>query len=434
MTQEYEELKLKGNGHFQDERYQEAAECYTEALKLRPQCHLLYSNRSAAYNKLEKYEEALSDAVRCTSISPLFARGHYRKASALNELGKYSEAMAAAEEGYKLRGSDRICKDCVAQWLRASRAILEADVAKMDDIPPGASPVSHTSVEILSRLQLEHAKASGVSIKFMETGLVEVIAELAHLLGCFGHSNDSYGHVWVSALSQGLKADPRTHLPPANAVKALSNASNLFCSYLNSDIDPTLYPIIRPLLVLAVLHILTCISSLSLIISSRDVIQCLVKACLPFFEKSILSGKLYIRIYIDALQQLLNSYCMEIGHADPKRRREDEREEIQKFSKKLTNLLEQYPSTADDYSDVKKSTMEVLENSSLLLSPSLSPSTRPLTEGDAEIVKTQVAKEMQALKSIIGSGKMLNFRDMDSLILATGIITILSYMYHKLVP
>ena len=423
MTQEYEELKLKGNGHFKEEKYQEAVECYTEALKLKPQCHLLYSNRSAAYNKLEKFEEALSDAVHCTSISPLFARGYYRKASALNELGKYDEAMGAAEEGYKLRGSDKICKDCVAQWLRASKAILEPDLAKVEDIPPGASPVSHASLEILTRLQLEHAKAGGVSIKFMETGLSEAIAELAHLLRLFGHSNDSHAHAWVSALSQIVKVDPRTHLPPANTVEALSTMSKGFCSYLNSDIDPSLYPIIRPVLVLAILHILTCISSLSRVISSRDVIQCLVKSCLPFFEKSILSGKVYVRIYIDALQQLLNSYCMEIGHANPEKRRENEKEEIQQYSKKLTSLLEQYPSTADDYPDVKKSTMEVLENSSLLLSPPLPPSTRPLTmtKGDAEKVKIQVAKEMQALKSLVGSGKVLNFRDMDSLILATGV-------------
>jgi hypothetical protein len=113
---------------------------------------------------------------------------------------------------------------------------------------------------------------------------------------------------------------------------------------------------------------------------------------------------------------------MEIGHANPKKRREDEKEEIQQFSKKLTNLLEQYPSTADDYSDVKKSTMQVLENSSLLLSPPLPPSTRPLKKGDAEKVKTQVVKEMQALESLVGSGKALNFREMDSLILATGMI------------
>ena len=419
MTQEYEDLKLKGNRYFKEEQYQESLDCYTEALKLQPQCHLLYSNRSAAYNKLNKYEEALSDAIRCVSISPLFARGHYRKAFALNELGKYTEAKAAAEEGYKLRGSDKICKDCIAQWLKASRALLEADVVRVEDIPPGASPISHTSIKILSRLQSEHSKAYGVSIKYMESGLMEVIAELEHLLQLFGHSVGSHAHAWISALSQVLKADPRTHLPPANAVEALTTKSDRFCSYLNSHVDSILYPIIRPVLVLAILHILACVSSLSRVISSRNTIQCLVRSCLTFFEKSVLSGKLYIRIYIDALQQLLNSYCMESGHAKPQERREQEKEDIQKFSKKLTNLLEQYPSTADDYSDVKKNTMEVLENSSFLLSP-LPQSTRLLTKGDAEIIKAEVVKEMKSLESLVGSGQALNFRHMDSLILTTG--------------
>ena len=87
MILEYKDLKLKGKRHFKEERYQEALDCYTEALKLQPQCYLLYSNRSAAHNKLKNYEEALNDAIRCTSISPEFARGHYRKASALNEVG-----------------------------------------------------------------------------------------------------------------------------------------------------------------------------------------------------------------------------------------------------------------------------------------------------------------------------------------------------------
>lgn len=337
MTQEYEELKQKGNGYFKAEKYQEAVDCYTEALKLQPQCHLLYSNRSAGYNKLGKNEEALTDAIHCTSISPLFARGHYRKATALNELGKYTEAKEAAEVGYKLRGSDKICKDCVGQWLRASRALLKTDIAKMEDVPPGASPVSLSSVEILSRLQLEHSKVGGVSIKFMETGLMEVVAELEDLLKVFGHSIGFHARAWVKALNQVLKADPRTHLPPTNAVENLSIKSEEFCSYLNSDVDPSLYPIVRPILVLAILHILTCVSLLSRVISSRDMIQCLLKSCLPFLEKSILSGKQYIRIYIDVLQQLLNSYCMESGHANPKERREKEKGEIQMLSKKLNN-------------------------------------------------------------------------------------------------
>ena len=420
MTKEYEKLKLEGNQHFKEGRYTEAVDSYTEALKLQPQCHLLYSNRSAGYNNLGKYEEALADAMHCVSIAPEFARGHLRKATVLNKLEKYEEAMKAAEEGYRLRGSDRICKDCVSQWLIASTSLLKADIATMEDIPQGAFPVSPNCVKMLARLQVEHSSPSGVSVEFMESYFSEVVSELEAILGRFGHSVGSCAHSWVEALCQALKIDPRTHLPPAATLKSFSLKTDQFISYLNSDIDPALYPIACPIFALAVLSVLTCVASLSRVISSREKIQCLIKACLPFFEKSILSGKQYTRLHIDALQQLLNSYCMEIGHANLKERQQQEKKEVQEFLKKLQELFQQYPPTADDYSIVKSSTAEIIENCSILLSPTSTQPTKKLTKEDIEIVKRHVAKERESLQLMISSGKTLHLRDMDSLVLATG--------------
>jgi len=119
---------------------------------------------------------------------------------------------------------------------------------------------------------------------------------------------------------------------------------------------------------------------------------------------------------------------MESGHAG--QRRDEERGEVLSLSRKLEGLLKQYPSTADDYSSVRKTTMEVLENSSLLLSPAIHASpedTKLLTADDAETVKAHVAKEEEALQLLVEASEHLNFRDMDSLILATG-------MYHKDMP
>lgn len=417
MTQEYEQLKLEGNQHFKEERFQQAVDCYTEALKLQPQCHLLYSNRSAAHNRLGNYEEALADADCCLSISPQFARGHLRKATVLNELGKYREAMKSAENGYKLRGSDRICKDCVSLWLKASSLVFAADVAKMEDVPQGVSPVSSKSVEILSRIQSEHSKPSGVSREFMEFCLVEVVAELQCVLELFGHSIGSTASAWVTALTQALKADPRTHTPTASALQSLSVKRDQYMSHLHSEVDPILYPVLRPIFALAILSILTYVSSLNQVISSRDMIQCLLRSCLPFFAKSILSGKQYIRLHIHTLQQLLNSYCMESGHGNYKERREKEREEVKKLFKTLSDLMEEYPTTACDYTDVKRSTTEILENSSLLLSPDISQPTKRLTRDDVGLIKKHIAEETQQLQSMT---EPLNFRHMDSLVLATG--------------
>ena len=72
-----------------------------------------------------------------------------RKATALNGLQMYGEAIPSAEEGYKLRASDRICKDCIDEWLVVSSAVLKPEVDKMDDILSGTSPVTKKCVELL---------------------------------------------------------------------------------------------------------------------------------------------------------------------------------------------------------------------------------------------------------------------------------------------
>lgn len=119
------ELKEKGNTHFAKGRFEKAIECYTDAIELDSTNHVLYSNRSAALNKLNRFSEAVSDANKCIEIAPTFARGYLRKATALNGLSRNREAMEAAQEGYKLRGSSKICKDCVSQWLIANDAVLK---------------------------------------------------------------------------------------------------------------------------------------------------------------------------------------------------------------------------------------------------------------------------------------------------------------------
>jgi len=48
--------------------------CYSEAIDLDPENHILYSNRSAACCKANKYEEALSDAEKVISLKPDWAK------------------------------------------------------------------------------------------------------------------------------------------------------------------------------------------------------------------------------------------------------------------------------------------------------------------------------------------------------------------------
>jgi len=52
-------LKEKGNKAFADADYIKAVDMFTKAIELDPNNHTLYSNRSAAYLKLDQFTEAI---------------------------------------------------------------------------------------------------------------------------------------------------------------------------------------------------------------------------------------------------------------------------------------------------------------------------------------------------------------------------------------
>ncbi|CAL4088706.1 unnamed protein product [Meganyctiphanes norvegica] len=117
-------LKDQGNAELSKGNLKEAIDLYSEAITLDPSNHVLYSNRSAAYAKMEKYSEALTDGEKTVSIKPDWGKGYSRKGAALSYLSRMPEAVATYEKGLMLDPNNQQLKDgladCRAKMARSN--------------------------------------------------------------------------------------------------------------------------------------------------------------------------------------------------------------------------------------------------------------------------------------------------------------------------
>ena len=69
-----EEFKTKGNQALAAGKEKEAVEHYSSAIALDSTNHVFFSNRSAAYCKLQQYDKALEDAEECIKLNPTWSK------------------------------------------------------------------------------------------------------------------------------------------------------------------------------------------------------------------------------------------------------------------------------------------------------------------------------------------------------------------------
>ncbi|CAF4835372.1 unnamed protein product [Rotaria sp. Silwood1] len=106
-SSQVEELISKANAAFSAGENDKAVNLYTQAIALDEKNYILYSNRSAAYAKLNKYEYALKDAEKCISLKPDFVQGYSRKGAALSFLNRYEDAIRVYEDGLKIDSNNQ---------------------------------------------------------------------------------------------------------------------------------------------------------------------------------------------------------------------------------------------------------------------------------------------------------------------------------------
>lgn len=309
-TLSHGELKEKGNACITKKKYDGAISFYSIALEKNPNSHTVFSNRSLAHSKKGDYEQALRDAQACLKISPKFARGYLRKCVALIGLKSYQEAMEAAQDGYKLRGSNTISRDCISQWITACKELHREMVDQRTeeigfDLPKQFLVTSESYYFIYLTALYGRLGLTNVDMTFIKGCISSGLDELDRVLQLFGHSLNGLGHEWCDALCESSKINPKTGRVPNDICKNLLEKSTAFSSWLNSDIDPVLFPIISPIISLILMTVGVHYITLNGQNTDQHVTQIQCRSCLIFLDTPFLSGDIHLDYKIAVYKELL---------------------------------------------------------------------------------------------------------------------------------
>lgn len=140
--EEAEKLKTKGNTHMQRKEYQEAANCYTEALKLSPSglnSHVYFSNRAAAMISMKRFQEAIEDSERSLALRPDYGKAHARLGLAHFLLENFRQAMEAYTVALKYEPDNK-----------SSQNYLEKAAKRLAESNELSDGVIHTSYSVVS--------------------------------------------------------------------------------------------------------------------------------------------------------------------------------------------------------------------------------------------------------------------------------------------
>ncbi|KAL0013059.1 hypothetical protein SO802_000128 [Lithocarpus litseifolius] len=115
-----EQAKAKAYAAFSAGDFSTAVRHFSTAMSVGPSNYLLYSNRSAAYARLNQYSEALADAEKAVKLKPDWSRGYYRLGAAHLGLGQIDEAVTAYKKGLEFDPCDEGLKAGLVNCERSS--------------------------------------------------------------------------------------------------------------------------------------------------------------------------------------------------------------------------------------------------------------------------------------------------------------------------
>lgn len=121
-----DQAKERGNKAYSSGNYKDAVSCFNEAISIAKKESIsdkvYFSNRCAAYLKLDDGQNALNDANECIKLDENWAKGYSRKGAALFALKRYQDAAAAYKSGLKVDPANVVLQQGLARCHGAGNA------------------------------------------------------------------------------------------------------------------------------------------------------------------------------------------------------------------------------------------------------------------------------------------------------------------------
>ncbi|CAG5115925.1 unnamed protein product [Candidula unifasciata] len=102
QKEEAERLKNKGNDFMKQERFSEALESYSQAIRLDSRNAVYFCNRAAAYSQLNKHQLAIDDCNRALAIDPSYSKAYGRMGIAFTAQENHESAYECYRKALEL--------------------------------------------------------------------------------------------------------------------------------------------------------------------------------------------------------------------------------------------------------------------------------------------------------------------------------------------
>ncbi|BFZ16381.1 hypothetical protein BsWGS_19420 [Bradybaena similaris] len=125
QKEEAERLKNRGNDFMKQERFSDALESYSQAIRLDSRNAVYFCNRAAAYSKLDKHQLAIDDCNRALAIDPSYSKAYGRMGIAFTAQENHDSAYECYRKALELDPENQSYKnnlDIAEQKMKESAA------------------------------------------------------------------------------------------------------------------------------------------------------------------------------------------------------------------------------------------------------------------------------------------------------------------------